>query len=643
MREYRKKMSLEFAESMQRQPRTDSTVDIGSASPRVAAQRRVADDVANSPRVLQQRARREQLGVANTSEPAVPPSPNRTGLPDALKSGIEDLSGMSMDHVRVHFNSALPASMRAHAYAQGNDIHLAAGQERHLPHEAWHVVQQAQGRVRPTAQLAGGTAVNDDASLEAEADRMGSMAMHAPQAPVQRVAQPTDRESEPEPLRQSARGSNEPVQRVRFANSNSFYGPQHPVLPLPGDMRDALAATYHGRVEHQEVMIALSNAGQQWLTQHAPIPGGIGALCWAEILDTDWRQLGKGMPAIEVADTSVEFFDHQVNLMRDLGTKFQHDLQTSPGRPLRVASFVLQTDNNHVLNIEPTNKPIEQQVAPSIEARFVVDDDALRARIKENVDYTLRSAGQYQWILANWANISQTHDVYIDVDFYPNRMPDRGGLLHKDSVGETLFVNLTYNNPQPGASPEYAYDNQGHAPYEQGFPQSAHTLLADARRANQGRPDTIEGVHLPARGRVSFMDPAIWHATPLYGRRLQLPSYGDGDNLTYEQVRHDIDHNVPQEYRAEAQAVIADRTGPVTGAQIKALYRTREFLRYGNTADDHNRDTAPLARRQRARSVDLTNHPEHLQALQEQSRQARSFIRTWIILRRKPQQQPRNQ
>ena len=27
------------------------------------------------------------------------------------------------------------------AYAQGSDIHLAPGQEQHLPHEAWHVVQ----------------------------------------------------------------------------------------------------------------------------------------------------------------------------------------------------------------------------------------------------------------------------------------------------------------------------------------------------------------------------------------------------------------------------------------------------------------------------------------------------------------------
>lgn len=104
--------------------------------------------------------------------------PNQTGLPDDLKDGIEDLSGMSMDHVRVHRNSDKPAAVQAHAYAQGSEIHLAPGQERHLPHEAWHVVQQAQGRVQPTTQLAG-VNVNNDAGLEHEADVMGTKALQA--------------------------------------------------------------------------------------------------------------------------------------------------------------------------------------------------------------------------------------------------------------------------------------------------------------------------------------------------------------------------------------------------------------------------------------------------------------------------------
>ncbi|TFB32093.1 DUF4157 domain-containing protein [Pedobacter alluvionis] len=102
---------------------------------------------------------------------------NNTSLPDNLKTGIENLSHFSMDDVKVHYNSAKPAQLQAHAYAQGTEIHLASGQERHLPHEAWHIVQQKQGRVKPTLQMKGRVNVNDDASLEKEADVMGAIAL----------------------------------------------------------------------------------------------------------------------------------------------------------------------------------------------------------------------------------------------------------------------------------------------------------------------------------------------------------------------------------------------------------------------------------------------------------------------------------
>src|SRR6185369_4866685 len=56
-------------------------------------------------------------------------------------------------------------------------IYIAPGQERHLPHEAWHVVQQKQGRVQPTMQMKTGVPVNDNAGLEHEADVLGEKAL----------------------------------------------------------------------------------------------------------------------------------------------------------------------------------------------------------------------------------------------------------------------------------------------------------------------------------------------------------------------------------------------------------------------------------------------------------------------------------
>ncbi|WP_417237451.1 DUF4157 domain-containing protein [Bizionia paragorgiae] len=101
---------------------------------------------------------------------------NNTGLPDMLKSGIEEMSGYSMDDVNVHYNSDKPAQLNAHAYAQGTDIHVASGQEKHLAHEAWHVVQQKQGRVQPTTSF-GGAQINDNEGLEKEADVMGAKSL----------------------------------------------------------------------------------------------------------------------------------------------------------------------------------------------------------------------------------------------------------------------------------------------------------------------------------------------------------------------------------------------------------------------------------------------------------------------------------
>ena len=144
------------------------------------AQRSLAGLVAGSPRVLAQRARIEAVqrsarpvaqAAAQADQASAAPVPG--ALPQQLKRGIEHLSGMAMDHVQVHYNSARPAQLQAHAYAQGAHIHLGPGQEKHLPHEAWHVVQQAQGRVRPTLQMKNGPMLNDQPALEAEADRMG--------------------------------------------------------------------------------------------------------------------------------------------------------------------------------------------------------------------------------------------------------------------------------------------------------------------------------------------------------------------------------------------------------------------------------------------------------------------------------------
>ena len=101
---------------------------------------------------------------------------NRTGIPNNLKSNVENASGISMDDVRVHYQSDMPKKIKALAYTQGQEVYIAPGQEEHLEHELGHVVQQKQGKVSPTDKRYG-LPFNTDMALETEA---GQIAHKAP-------------------------------------------------------------------------------------------------------------------------------------------------------------------------------------------------------------------------------------------------------------------------------------------------------------------------------------------------------------------------------------------------------------------------------------------------------------------------------
>ena len=183
MHEYRYQLAVEkdhglSEQAIQARNRSVALTKILDNRPESAHQKTLQNIVQNSP-INRQLAVVQKLAkeFADSSASPIQKKENKTGLPNNLKEGIESLSGFSMNDVKVHYNSAKPAQLDAHAYAQGTDIHLATGQEKHLPHEAWHVAQQKQGRVKPTRQLEGGVSVNDDVSLEREADVMGNKAI----------------------------------------------------------------------------------------------------------------------------------------------------------------------------------------------------------------------------------------------------------------------------------------------------------------------------------------------------------------------------------------------------------------------------------------------------------------------------------
>jgi diketogulonate reductase-like aldo/keto reductase len=118
-----------------------------------------------------------------------PPAASSEGKPMApqVRAKMEAAFGADFSAVRIH-EGGQAAAVGARAYTQGSDIHFAPGQyqpetqagQELLGHELTHVVQQAQGRVGPAPQAKGG-AINDDPSLEHEADQLGAKAARGEQ------------------------------------------------------------------------------------------------------------------------------------------------------------------------------------------------------------------------------------------------------------------------------------------------------------------------------------------------------------------------------------------------------------------------------------------------------------------------------
>lgn len=101
-------------------------------------------------------------------------SGNATGIPAQLKRRLEESTALKLDDVKVHYRSERPAALDALAYTQGTQVYLGPGQERHLPHELGHVVQQKLGMVRANSRHESGAPLNTDQALERQADRIGA-------------------------------------------------------------------------------------------------------------------------------------------------------------------------------------------------------------------------------------------------------------------------------------------------------------------------------------------------------------------------------------------------------------------------------------------------------------------------------------
>ena len=67
---------------------------------------------------------------------------NATGIPDNLKAAVEYMSGYSLDHLRVHYNSDKPEMLGMSTYTENEHVYVATGAEDFLARELWRVTEQ---------------------------------------------------------------------------------------------------------------------------------------------------------------------------------------------------------------------------------------------------------------------------------------------------------------------------------------------------------------------------------------------------------------------------------------------------------------------------------------------------------------------
>jgi hypothetical protein len=148
------------------------------------------------------------------------------------------------------------------------------------------------------------------------------------------------------------------------------------------------------------------------------------------------------------------------------------------------------------------------------------DGQKLKDSIIRNTVATMLRAGQIDYLKGTDLTHGQSR-ILVEVHYYRDRDQSQLG-FHKDTKGQTLFVNLNFQNDREIAGPEYIVNPPPVAAHDQRtqatLPQTFRTHMAEAQKKLPA-PVEIGASRIPPFGVVAFTDELIHHATPLYGHR----------------------------------------------------------------------------------------------------------------------------
>jgi hypothetical protein len=111
--------------------------------------------------------------------------------------------------------------------------------------------------------------------------------------------------------------------------------------------------------------------------------------------------------------------------------------------------------------------------------------------------------------------------ILVEVQYYRERDMSATG-FHKDTLGETLFVNLNYHMDKKVIGPEYVVNppvSPAHEAAIKGSLPASFREDLEVTRGKLGEPTAYQTGMVDPYGYVAFVDEAVHHATPFYRHR----------------------------------------------------------------------------------------------------------------------------
>ena len=140
--------------------------------------------------------------------------------------------------------------------------------------------------------------------------------------------------------------------------------------------------------------------------------------------------------------------------------------------------------------------------------------------IVRNTLRTMIAAGQMEYLRKS-GFVGKGWKVVVEVHYYRSRARTAAN-LHKDTLGQTLFVNLNYTNQEDDAGPEFLVNPPTVGTHEDKIKDTLpEEFRSDLKGVREGLPagSAITTKTLKPNSVVAFVDEAIHHATPLVGHR----------------------------------------------------------------------------------------------------------------------------